>query len=415
MIEDSQFYSKLSALESARQTGISNLIKKGVRISKNASIPSVATKILEMPSNVVQTQKNTINTSGSVVIIVAELPNTTIGLYDADGSLLQSKTTDATYGGPVTFSLTSTSKKTYTIKAQDSESTELWENTVVVDGIGTYNCKTGKAFADYTPEEVNTAAKNHYAKYMWSVGDERKITTLGSSYTWIIAGFEHDVLADSSNETAGMTLMMKSYYNTSYKHNSSNSNIIGWEGSLIRRNGLRAGDVYYLRATVTETTEGEYYVYDTELDMFEKRTLPDDYSPTEVYYTQGVQESDGAYITGLPDFEPYMLRVLKETADAGSGYKKIIKSMDNVFIPSDAEVFGNNNRYSRYSRYELEGKQYDYFKNNCSDGKIRLGNYWWLRSPYSGDPSNFCYVSSGGYAGYNYASGSNYVRLAFCL
>lgn len=415
MIEDSEFYSKLSALESARQTGISNLTKQGVRISKNASIPSVATKILEMPNSVIETQKTTIYANGSAVIIAAELPNVTIGLYDADGSLLQSKTTDATYGGPVTFTLTSTTANTYTIKAHDSELNELWSNTLTIDGVGVYNCKTGKAFADYTPEEVNKAAKNHYAQYMWSVGDTRTITTIGTSKTWVIGGFEHDVLADGSNETAGMTLIMKDYTTASYKHHTSNDNTIGWEGSTIRKNGLRAGDVYYTRTSVTNTTEGVYYVYDTELDMFESRTLPDDYSETEVYYTQSTQESDGAYITGLPDFADYIVRVLKETADAGSGYKKIIKSMDNVFLLSDAEVFGNNNRYSKYSQYELEGQQYDYYKNNFTDGKVRASYSWWLRSPCSSSATYFCCVGSSGYVSYNLASSSTCARLAFCL
>ena len=70
--------------------------------------------------------------------------------------------------------------------------------------------KLVKAFANYTPAEVNTASKNHYAKYMWSVGDSRNITTLGSLKNWVIMGFEHDNLADGSGK-AGITMGMQSY------------------------------------------------------------------------------------------------------------------------------------------------------------------------------------------------------------
>lgn len=415
MIEDSQFYSKLSTLESARQLGTKNLTERGVRVSKNASIPSIAQKILEIPVNVINAQPTIIeNITGTVVINTAELPGVTISLYNGD-ELIDSRSTNTTYGGLVSFTLTDINKVTYMLKATNSSTEEeIWTNTIDIDGPGVYNCKTGKAFADYTAEEVNTAAKNHYAQYMWSVGDKRTISTLGSSKKWVILGFEHDTVADSEGTKAGMTMMLFDQSPSTYKHCASDTNKYGWEGSLIRQNGLRANDSFYTRATVTSETEGTYYSYDTDLDQFEQRELPAEYNANDVYYTQTIVETDGAFITGLPEFEPYMLRVLKETADAGSGYKKIIKSMDNVFIPSDGEVFGNNNRYSRYSRYELEGKQYDYFKD-YAENKFRCNSHRWLRSPYVSYTSNFCFWNNFGYVTYYSAHTTTYVPLCFCI
>jgi hypothetical protein len=355
---------------------------------------------------------STVNVTGSSAIITAELPNTTIKLYDASSTLLDTKTTDTTVGGYVIFDIETIG--TYTINAYDSGENLLWTNVVIVTDIGLYNCKTGKVFADYTPAEVNTASKNHYARYMWSVGDSRNITTVGSSEKWVILGFEHDNLANGSGK-AGITLGMQSYISSSYQHNSANDNTIGWEGSLIRRNGLKSGDIYYTRdTTVTSETIGNFYIYDSLLNTWESKTLPEEYSASEKYYSQSTMDSDGAFITGLPDWKDYIVQIVKDTADAGF-YTKIIKSKDYIFSLSDGEVFGNSNRYLRYSQYELEGIQYDYFKNNFQDAKVRLGITCWLRSPSSGYATLFCSIYTYGYINLSSASSTNFARLGFCL
>ena len=412
MIESSEFYNRLNRLEAARVDGITNLASKGVIISPNASIPTIVDRILSISGNATNT---TIETNGNAVIIAAELPGVSLVLKNSQEEMITSKTTDAEIGGAVTFELDSSDKETYTITALNSDGTELWANTITIDGVGVYNCKTGKAFNDYTPEEINLAAKNHYAKYMWSVGDVKNITILGSSKPFIIGGFEHDEKADGTGKT-GITLIMKEYTSSSYKHYSSNNNKIGWEGSLIRQNCLKVGDLYYLRdESVTASTQGTRFVYNTETDTWVEKTLPTDFDANEYYYTQNTMVEDGAFITGLPDFANYIVPVVKETADAGQNYKKIIKSIDQIFLLSDGEVFGNSGRYSKYSQYELEGKQYDYYKNNFTDGKVRASSGWWLRSPYSSSATSFCYVYNYGYVYTNYASSGIYARLAFCL
>lgn len=412
MIESSEFYSRLNRLEAARVEGISNLATKGVTISPSASIPTIVDRILSISGN---TTNTTIETNGNAIIIAAELPGISLVLKNSQEEIITTKTTDTEIGGAVTFELDSSDKETYTITALNSDGTELWANTITIDGVGVYYCKTGKAFNDYTPEEINLAAKNHYAKYMWSVGDVKDITILGASKPFLIAGFDHDEKADGTGK-AGLTLIMQTYTNSSYKHHSSNNNKIGWEGSLIRQNCLKVGDLYYLRdESVTSTTEGIRYVYDTETNTWLEKSLPTDYDANEYYYTQNTMIEDGAYIAGLPDFANYIVPVIKQTADAGKDYNKIIKSIDQMFLLSDGEVFGNSGRYSKYSQYELEGEQYEFFKNNFTDGKVRTSTSWWLRSPYSGYATSFCYVNSSGYVSANYASYGYYARLGFCL
>ena len=351
--------------------------------------------------------------NGVANIVLAEMPNVTIKMETESGTLVESKTTNATTGGSVSFSVSEYGN--YRFTAYDSEENQLWTKLFGVPSGGIYNCKVGKAFADYTDDEVNLAAKNDYAKVMWSVDDERTTTIMGGSRKIHIADFNHYKKVDGTGY-CGMVLEMNEYVTTSYKHNTTNDNTIGWEGSLIRQNGLADGDYYYIKATVDETTTGTYYIYDELNNLWVEKTLPADFDEEEYYYTRQTKDGDGAFLTGIPAFKDYIVQVETQAADAGAKYKKIITSKDRVFIQSDAEVFGNTKRYSsRYSRYENEGQQLAYYKNNYSDGKIRTSGSWWLRSPYSGSDASFCAVNYYGYVTYYNASNPLCVRLVFCL
>lgn len=351
--------------------------------------------------------------NGVANVVLAEMPNVTIKMETESGVLVDSKTTNATNGGSVSFSVTTYGN--YRFTAYDSENNQLWTKLFGVPSGGIYNCKVGKPFADYTDEEVNKAAKNDYAKIMWSVEDERTTTIMGTSKKIHIADFNHYKKTDGTGY-CGLVLEMNDYTSSGYKHNNTNDNTIGWEGSLIRQNGLADGDYYYTRATVDETTTGTYYAHDELTNVWNEKTLPADYDTEEYYYTRNTKSGDGAFLTGIPAFKDYIVQVETATADAGLKYKKIIISKDRVFTPSDGEVFGNSKRYSsRYSQYEKEGQQLDYYKNNYSDGKIRSSGNWWLRSPSSGSDTFFCCVSGIGYVTNDSASNTYCVRLVFCL
>jgi len=392
--------------------GIYDIARRVVQKGGIISSSNISPSFKDIMDGIDSIPQASVNLTGAANILVAEMPNVTIKMEDESGNIIDTQTTNATIGGAVTFSTEEFGN--YRFTATDSDGNELWTKLFSVPNAGLHYCKVGKALADYTPAEINLAAKNDYAKIMWSVGDTISITTIGSKKTYHIAGFNHYAKADGSGY-CGLVLEMNDYTGSSYKHNSSNDNTIGWEGSLIRQNGLAAGDAYYLRATVDSTTEGTYYVYDEFAKDWVEKILPGEYDETAIYYTKNILEADGAFITGLPDWKDYIVQVETATADAGSGFKKIIVSKDRVFMPSDAEVFGNTKRYSKYSQYDLEGQQYDYYKNDWSDGKIRASTSWWLRSPYSSIATYFCYVNSYGYVSGSIASTSYYARLVFCL
>ena len=53
---------------------------------------------------------------------------------------------------------------------------------------------------------------------------------------------------------------------------------MGWEGSLIRTNGLPSGAYQYLiDTTVTGATVGTYYTYSEVSNTWLEKTLPADY------------------------------------------------------------------------------------------------------------------------------------------
>ena len=79
---------------------------------------------------------------------------------------------------------------------------------------------------------------------------------------------------------------------------------------------------------------------------------------------------------------------------------------------SEIEVFGA----TQYS-YAGEGKQYEYYTAGNSTIKKVNGSadYWWERSPYSGNTDGFCRVSDSGTAGHGSASNSYGVSFGFCV
>ena len=115
----------------------------------------------------------------------------------------------------------------------------------------------------------------------------------------------------------------------------------------------------------------------------------------------------------LPDeLVAEIVSVVKYTATSGGG--NIESVTDKVFIPSEVEVFGTPN----YSK-EGEGEQYALFKDwknrvkGYADGDYGRG--WWLRSPYSGNSYNFCFVIGNGFCLNNFAYGTSGVSPCFAI
>lgn len=389
------------------------IIEKGGTITQaniNVSLPELTAGVASIPTG-----------GASYVIKAAELPNTTLTVYDSENTQIDSKSTGEN-GGVVELNITESG--TYTVKAT-KDGTEIWTNSITVDEIGVYNCKSGKSLNEYTWAEIQSAGNGGYAEFMWSKGDYKDLASFmgqtSSSYTRaIILGFNHDDKADGTGK-ASITFKLP-YTSSTYAHRSaSGSNGVSWVGSLIRQNALKAGESYYLYDdTITSSTTGTYYKYNTDTDDFVEVTLPDEYVTNTKYYTKTTLSADGAFIAGLPEeITPYIKQVTKKTwtgyiGTSSSSDATVIKTKDWLFLLSDSEVFGDSNRYVNYSKYTAEGNQYDYFKE-YAENKLRFGYYQWLRSPNVNYGSYFCYWSNNGYVSNSSANNTYRVALCFCI
>lgn len=433
----SEFYERLNRLETSRQLGIGYLRNKGVDIANTASLSMIINKINTIQID--QTSHETvINTNGSVVIVTAEMPGVTLTLKDEGNTTIAVQTTPETTGGAVAFTISdfATAQAYKVVATLTANGNQLWENTVQVDNIGIYYCKSGKALEDYTWEEINFVAKHGYAKYMFEIWDTKKLTSfLGNTNdvfrTCHILGFDHDDAV--SGGKAGITFVINRTPNA-YKHaNSAPNNIngISWVGSLIRANCMMEGETYYVfDPSVTKSTNGIYYTLNSDNKTFSSVTLPTAFVAGTKYYTATTLESDGAFIAGLPaGFKDNLVKVIKKTWDGYGGTvtnstlaandNHIIITEDFMFILSDGEVYGNVNRRTtvngmEHGKHLLEGAQYEAFKGYNETGLIG-NNDRWLRSPVTSDSAYFCVFGNTGSIGRNNANNSNYCHVCFCI
>lgn len=190
-------------------------------------------------------------------ITTAELPNTTINL-SLGGSIVQTKTTDSTAGGKVSFDVTETG--TYTVTALNGD-TELWSNTVVVNNIGEYIVKSGKALANYTTDEMHTALQGGYFSTMFSLKDTFTLVKSGNILN------NHKFFVEKITSANGKEIVdfrMASQYsggtyniNPRYAHLTSASatswsndysNNGGYKYSVMRQRMMKMGENVYMQA-----------------------------------------------------------------------------------------------------------------------------------------------------------------------
>ena len=125
----------------------------------NVSPKDILDGINSIPQTLIQT--------GNYAVQCTETANTTFTI-SKDGTIIDSKTNDATKGGSVVFNLTTTG--TYSVTATQG-GIEKWTTTVSVATVGTVILKSPKPIREYTEVEIDLAAKNNYAKYMFNPFD----------------------------------------------------------------------------------------------------------------------------------------------------------------------------------------------------------------------------------------------------
>lgn len=222
---------------------------------------------------------------------------------------------------------------------------------------GTYVLE--KNIANYSWDQIGDIAKDGNAKAFFNVGDTKELNLGGEILTMEIVGFDHDNLVDGGK--APITWGMQHLMAAARQMNSSNTNVGSFAGS-------------------------------------------------ELYSWLGKE-----VMTLMPeDIKKHIRPVIKKTSE-GNNKANIIANQMSIFLFSEIEVFGK----TTYS-YTGEGTQYARFTTTSTRIK-KLNNdsgsadWWWLRSPRSGNTTAFCRVYSDGSASSDGASASGGVCFGFCF
>ena len=230
----------------------------------------------------------------------------------------------------------------------------------VIGIVYVYPFVVGATLEDTSWDNIAAVSKFGQAPNYWKVGDKKNITVNGVTYATQIIGFDHDTLttADGSRTKAGITFQLVDCLNTTYSMNGSNINANGWRGSTMRTSTM---------ATLLNQLSSDL---------------------------------------------KSVLKFVNKVSSVGNGSSDLETTSDKLFLLSEIEIFSSH----RYS-YDGEGEQYEYYAAGNSTIKKVNGSadYWWERSPRSGNTGNFCRVSHGGTAGNDYASTSFGVSFGFCV
>ena len=388
--------------------------------SKYPSITDIKNSLNTIPQTIIQ--------GGTYNIICADTAATTFTL-SKNGTTIDTKTNDATIGGSVMFTPTEIGE--YTITATQNGTTK-WTNTIVLNDVGVYNCKCGNLLDTYSEDEIDLACKNHYARYMWNLGDFKNCSSFvgSTSADYVkryIIGFYDDELSDGTGYAEITWCWL--YGTPSTYRMSTGINNMSYEGSLGRQYCIPNGTDYYVYdSSVTSTTEGTYYIHDTTTGTWEAKTLPAEYIDTADYYTKNTTSEDGAIYAGIPTDLISRFVATKQKTWVGMTNQEssltindrrtstnIITTNDKIFILSGHRVFNNSIFSTAFNYNNMNGSQYKYFKE-YSDGYI--GNLFgtlskkWFRDPALNSVSSFCDWEIQGYVGYS-GAGSNF-RLPIC-
>lgn len=242
---------------------------------------------------------------------------------------------------------------TYTYGGQQKSKTFTLEVIGIVT-VYPFNVSGSLESTDWT--DIALCSQFGQAKNYFAIGDRKTVNIGGTNYQVQIIGFDHDDL--TSGGKAGITFQMVDCLNATAQMNSSNTNSGGWNSSAMR-------------------------------------------------------SRMSTYLSQLPSALQSAIKTVSKKSGTGGGSSSGTQTTsDKLFLLSEIEIFGK----TTYS-VAGEGNQYEYYAAGNSTIKKVNGsaNGWWERSPYSGNASDFCYVSSYGDATYNGASTSGGVSFGFCV
>lgn len=243
---------------------------------------------------------------------------------------------------------------------------------------------TDLSFAKSSWAQIAALSESGAAKTFFSVGDEKTIElTTGEEITLVILGFNHDDL--TSGGKAGITIGMKNLLATTYRMNATSTNAGGWNNSQMRTSTM---------ATL---------------------------------------------LSQLPADLRNVVKQVNKKATADGTSQNITTSADKLFLLAMSEIFSatsiENSAMSTIADYadvyNVEGTQYEYYRNLIGDNnggttansllikKLSNGGgsayNWWLRSPHVSNSYFFRCIGSTGTVTSDNASFTDGVSFGFCV
>ena len=215
-----------------------------------------------------------------------------------------------------------------------------------------------ETFADATWEQIIDACHQNAVPDTWVADGTcyKDMEINGTNYRIDVIGKNHDTYTDGG--TAPLTFQLHDCYATTYLMNVTNTNVGGWQSCQMRT-----------------------------------QTMP-------------------ALKLLLPAEVQAGIRTVNKLTSAGGQSSSIVTTSDELFLPSEIEVFGS----TPYS-FAGEGTQYEYYSAGNSKVKNLSGSasIWWERSPASSNSMGFCFVHTNNAANWTGAGGPGGVPFAFCF
>ena len=236
-----------------------------------------------------------------------------------------------------------------------SQKTKQWK-LEVIGIVYVYPFTIGDNLNDTDWADIDICGRLGMAQQFFKVGDSKTVNIGGTNYEVQIIGFNHD--DNVSGGKAAYSFQLVDCLNQTQQMNTSNTNTGGWNGSAMR---------------------GRMSTYKSQLPAALRNVIK---------------------------------TVKKKSGTGGGSSSGTQQTNDDLFLLSEIEIFGT----TTYS-VAGEGTQYEWYKAGNSRIKKVNGsaNYWWERSPYSGNADHFCCVISSGDADNNSAIYSFGVSFGFCV
>lgn len=236
-----------------------------------------------------------------------------------------------------------------------SQKTKQWK-LEVIGIVYVYPFTIGDNLNDTDWADIDICGRLGMAQQFFKVGDSKTVNIGGTNYGVQIIGFNHDDKV--SGGKAAYSFQLVDCLNQTQQMNTSNTNTGGWNGSAMR---------------------GRMSTYKSQLPAALRNVIK---------------------------------TVKKKSGTGGGSSSGTQQTNDDLFLLSEIEIFGT----TTYS-VAGEGTQYEWYKAGNSRIKKVNGsaNYWWERSPLSGNTHIFCRVNSSGDANNSLADGSFGVSFGFCV